>query len=366
MSISIRMSTQAGKFATQEQVASRRVFRLTLGVSLSLIFSQAINWPLSFIAPIFTMLVLGLPLPAPTLKAGVKFVLALMLPVYVGALILIPFIEHTHAIGILLITLALFASFYYSARGGSAIMGMFMTVGLTIIIAVGSVNLDALLAIINGLALGALSGILFVWVAHALLPELAMEPVQHAAPVKQAPPSAEAARKSAFRSLSVVLPLAIFFLFSSSSAAYIAIMIKVATMGQQANADDSHQMARTQIESTLWGGLAAIVAWQLMSIWPSLLMYSFVIVSSGLLFGPKIFVGKGMHPRASMWSYAFMTMIIVLAPALLDGLSADGASVAFYNRLLLFIFIAIYGSVVITVFDAFWSFDKKSQANNAV
>ncbi len=366
MSLSIGMFARKGEFATQEQVASRRIFRLTLGVSLSLIFSQAINWPLSFIAPIFTMLILGLPLPAPTLKAGFKFVLALLLPVYVGALILIPFIEHARAVGVLLITLALFASFYYSARGGSPIMGMFMTVGLTIIIAVGSVNLDALLAIVNGLALGALSGIIFVWVAHALLPELAMEPVQRVAPVKQALPSLEVARKSALRSLLMVLPLAIFFLFSSASASYVVIMIKVATMGQQANADDSHQMGRLQIESTLWGGLAAIVAWQLMSVWPSLLMYSLVIVLSGLLFGPRIFVGKGMHPRADMWSYAFMTMIIVLAPALLDGQSADGASMAFYSRLLLFVIIALYGSVVITVFDAFWPDNKESQASNAV
>jgi hypothetical protein len=312
------------------------------------------------------MLILGLPLPAPSLKAGLKFVLALLFPVYVGALILIPFVEHAHAVSILLITLALFASFYYSARGGSAIMGMFMTVGLTIIIAVGSVNLDALLAIINGLALGAISGMVFVWVAHAILPELVMEPVQGAARVKQAPPSAEAARKSALRSMLIVLPLAIFFLFSSSSTAYVAIMIKVATMGQQANSDDSHQMGRDQIESTLWGGLAAIVAWQLMSIWPSLLMYILVIIVSGLLFGPRIFAGKGMHPKASMWSYAFITMIIVLAPALLDGQSADGASMAFFSRLLLFVIIALYGLVVITVFDAFWPDNKESQASNAV
>ena len=195
MSDSSGSLARMGGFATKEQVASRRIFRLTLGVSLSLIFSQAINWPLSFIAPIFTMLVLGLPLPAPTLKLGLKFVLALLFPVYVGALILIPFVEHAHAVSILLITLVLFASFYYSARGGSAIMGMFMTVGLTIIIAVGSVNLDALLAIINGLALGAISGIVFVWVAHAILPELAMEPVQGAMRVKQAPPSGAACQR---------------------------------------------------------------------------------------------------------------------------------------------------------------------------
>ena len=34
--------------------------------------------------------------------------------------------------------LALFGSFYYTARGGSPIMGMFMTVGVTLVVTVGS------------------------------------------------------------------------------------------------------------------------------------------------------------------------------------------------------------------------------------
>ncbi len=350
--------SRVGLFATAEQVASRRILRLALGVTLSLLFSQAINWPMSFLAPVFTMFILALPLPAPSLTSGFKFVLALLLPVYAGAFILLPFLEYARLPGILLITLALFGCFYYTARGGSAIMGMFMTIGLTLIIAVGSVSIDALLLVMKGLWPGTIAGIAFVWVAHAVLPDLVTKPANRGVPIKPLRPSAKTARRSALRSLILVLPLAMFFLFSASSAAYVVIMIKVATMGQQANADTSHEMGRAQIESTLWGGLAAIIAWQLMSIWPSLLMYGLIISLSALLFGPRLFVGKGMHPKAGMWSYAFLTMIIVLAPALLDGPAADGAGSAFYSRLVLFVVIAIYGSITITVFDAFWPLEK--------
>jgi hypothetical protein len=343
---------------SSEQVASRRILRLTLGVMLSLLFSQAINWPLSFVAPILTMFILALPLPAPSLKGGLKFILALMLPVYVGTLLFIPFLEHARWAGVLLITLALFGSFYYSARGGSMIIGMFMTVGLTLIVAIGSVSIDALLSIIDGLWLGAIAGVAFVWLAHAFLPEQPVKSSKQGAPPKPTPPSAEAARRSALRSLAVILPIVIFFLFSNSSMAYVAIMIKVASMGQQANADISRKMGQSQIESTLWGGLGAIIAWQLMSVWPSLLMYCLVIALAGLLYGPRIFVGKGMHPKAGMWSYAFLTMIIVLAPALLDGQSADGAGAEFYSRLILFIVIALYGTLAVAVFDAFWPFKQ--------
>lgn len=287
------------------------------------------------------------------------FVLALMLPVYIGTLILIPILEHARWAGVLLMTLALFGSFYYSARGGSAIMGMFMTVGLTMIIAVGTVSIDALLFVTNGLLQGAIAGIGFVWIAHAFLPEPPVDVLKSASSSKPLLPSAGTATRRAFRSLVVVLPLAIFFMFSSSSMSYVVVMIKVASMGQQANADISRRMGREQIESTLWGGLAAIVGWQLMSIWPSLLMYSLMIVLAGLIFGQRIFSEKGLQARAGMWSYAFLTMIVVLAPALLDGQSADGAGAAFYSRLLLFVVIAIYGTLAVAVFDAFWPFKHK-------
>ena len=152
----------------------------------------------------------------------------------------------------------------------------------------------------------------------------------------------------------IVLPVALVFLFSSASASYLIAMVKVATMGQQANLDSSRTVGRSMLLSTLIGGIGAILAWQILSIWPSLLIYTLVLLLFALLIGPKIFQGAGMHPKGSMWSYAYLTLIIVLAPAVTDGLGSDGASSAFYTRLFLFIVIAIYGSTVVAVFDAFW------------
>jgi hypothetical protein len=141
-------------------------------------------------------------------------------------------------------------------------------------------------------------------------------------------------------------------------------MIKVASMGQQASADNSKEMGRSMFESTFWGGIGAIIAWQVLSIWPSLLMYILIIGLAALLFGPRIFQKAGMHPKFSMWSYAFLTMVVILAPALLDGQNGSDASTAFYTRLLLFMGIAIYGSVAVTVFDAFWPSKSEKNHNN--
>ena len=352
---------QTGQAAnTGMDIANRRILRLALGTALSMAFSQLVNWPLSFIAAVFTMFLLAVPLPAPTLKSGLKFVLALVIPAYAGMLLL-PFLEHARWAGILLVTLALFGSFYYSARGGSAVMGMFMTLGITVVVTVGSVSSELMLAVVNGIAVGAAAGITFVAIAHALLPDIPVPPssTSRKPPSPPPKPSPAVARKNAFRSLAVVLPLVIIFLFISSSISYVAIMIKVSSMGQQANAQASRAMGRQQLESTIWGGIGAVIAFQVMSIWSSLLLFCLLIGLACLVYGRGIFQGPGMHPKGGMWSYALLTMIIVLTPAVLDAQGSGDASAAFYTRLMLFVVIAIYGTLSVAVFDAFWR-DKKN------
>jgi hypothetical protein len=130
-------------------------------------------------------------------------------------------------------------------------------------------------------------------------------------------------------------------------------MIKVASMGQQASLDHTRDAAKSLLVSTLLGGLAAIIAWQLLSIYTSVLLYSLLVTLCGLIFGPRIFKGPGMHPAGATWSYAYLTMIVVLAPAVLDGQTGDSANAAFWGRLLMFMGASLYGVVAVYVFDLF-------------
>ena len=74
---------------------------------------------------------------------------------------------------------------------------------------------------------------------------------------------------------------------------------------------------------------------------------------AGLLFGSKIFKGEAISPKASMWSYAFLTTICLIGPAVMDSQGGSNATAAFWTRLGLFIVIAVYGTTAVTVFDAF-------------
>jgi hypothetical protein len=347
-------------------LAARRILRLALGTALCLMCSQALDWPLAFIAPVLTLFILGLPLPAPGIRSGLVLILALLAPMTAG-LALLPFLMHARWAGILLTALALFYSFYYTARGGSAALGSFMTMGLTLVVTIGSVNGDVLVVLIKALGINAVIGVAFVWVAHALLPDPPVEAAAAAGPPPAAAKTEPAdAQRNALRSLLVVLPLVLAFLFMSASPSYTVVMIKVASMGQQASADDSKHMGRSLLTSTIWGGVGAIAAWYLLSIWPSLVLYTLLTALAGLLFGRRIFNGQAVHRDFSTWSYAFLTMIVILAPAVLDSPISSGAGTAFWSRLLLFVVIAVYGTVAVAVFDAFWpareTLDRRSSA----
>lgn len=337
-------------------IASVRILRMALGTALCMLFSQIVNWPMSFIAPVLTMFILALPLPALNLSSGVKFILVFVVAIYAGLLFL-PFMLNQRMVGILLLALALYHSFYFTARGGSPVIGAFATVGLALVTSIGTVSVDAVLQLSGGLSIGAVVGVLFVWAAYGILPDSLARPEAAAAPrakTQSEKPDLAAARRSAWRALIIVMPIILWFLLSSASTSYAAFLIKVASMGQQASVDQTRQVARSLLTSTIIGGVAAIIAWQVLSIWPSLIMYILLIGLAGLVMGSRIFSGQGMHPAGSTWSYGFLTMIVVLAPAVLDTQSGAAAGSAFWSRLEMFIWATIYGTGAVFVFDTLW------------
>ena len=334
-------------------IANKRVLRLALGTALSLWISQAVGWSISYIAPVITMFLLAMPIARPKAKFFVVVILAVVVSVY-GSFLFLPLLLHQKAVGFLLLALALFHSFYFSAKGGAAVVSTLVTIGLAMTVAVGSVSVDALVAVAAGLTIGAVVGVFVAFLSHALLPD---PPLENQGESKKDAPTAiplAIARRNAMRALAIVLPITLWFLVSVASASNMAVMIKVAAMGQEAANQKARDAAKSLIMSTLIGGIGAVIAWNVLRIWPSLTLYTLLIALAGLLFGPRIFAGRGLQPNGPTWSYAFLTLIVVLAPAVLDGDFGSSADARFYDRLWMFVWATLYGVGAIFLFEVFW------------
>ena len=323
------------------------MLRMALGTALSLCVSNMAGWDMAYIAPVVTSVVLALPKPSPGIGGCIKLFLALVVATYSG-FVLLPPLLHQPLAGLMLLALAFFYAFHAAARGAPAAIATLITLGLTLVIAVGSVSVDALVMAAENVALNAATGVAFVWIAFAILPDPTTGDEAHAAPDPALPVHPV---RSALRSLAVILPVAVWMLMSSASAANVGFMMKVATMGQQASVGDARAAARSLIISTLVGGAAAIVGWQLLQIWPSLILFTLIIAMAGLLFGRRIFSGTGLRDDAATWSYAFLTMLLILGPAVLDGIGGSPAGAKFFDRLWMFTGATVYGVGAVFVFD---------------
>ena len=219
--------------------------------------------------------------------------------------------------GILLLLLVCFGAFYFSARGGNQVLGTFVIMGLAVVTAVGSDSIDAVLAIKQG-------------VGGECRPGHGFHLARTCSVAGQRPATRtrEAEGRGAHRLIwrcampgratVITFPIMVFFLLLPGSSAYIAVMIKTSSMAQQAEATQSKAAAKSLLLSTAIGGLAAVVMWNVLSIWPSVLIYSLLVVLGGLILGRRIFQGPAVHPQFATMSYAYLTMLVIIGPAVMD------------------------------------------------
>ncbi|MDH3915177.1 MAG: DUF2955 domain-containing protein [Chromatiales bacterium] len=340
----------------------RRALRLATGTTLALLFGELAGWNAAFLSAVLAATILALPFPAPTLKAGFSFVLMLAVSLGIGLLLLVPIHEWPFA-GVILIGLGLFGIFHYAARGGNPIIAGFMGLGLAVVPALGSESVTAAVLITASLVKSGASCMLFVWIAYAIFPEphetkaqlAAMRAAKAAAPK----PDPRAAVFAALRALFVTFPVLLYFLMAPETSKYMVVLIKSMTLGQQANVGGSAQAARSMLLSTLIGGLAALLIWVTLRIWPSLIVYVLGILIASLFLGRRVFAGKGLAADGPMWSYALVTLLVILGPAVAP---TSTANFQFSLRIFLMLVVTVYGIGAMFLFDLFSGQRKRTAA----
>jgi hypothetical protein len=73
---------------------------------------------------------------------------------------------------------------------------------------------------------------------------------------------------------------------------------------------------------------------------------------AGLFMGRRIFAGAGLGADAATWSYGYLTMIVILAPAVADSAMGTAAGAGFVSRLLMFVCATIYAVAAVYITNA--------------
>ena len=320
------------------------MFRLGATVALALAVAYALKLPLAFIAPLFALMLAAPPKPPMGPKGLFALVVVILLSLGLG-LVLIPLLQKYPVVAVLLVALGLYLSAYLSVHKGKALLGAFLTIGFTLISAAGMVDFALATTLIQSLVSGMIVAVICQWLVYPWFPEDAAPASQPTAPGA----STENSNWVALRSTLIVLP--VYLLALTNPLAYLAIIMKAVSLGQQSSLVDARSAGRELLGSTFLGGCFAIAFWMMLGVQTNLWMFFLLMLLFSVYFASRIYqVIKSRFP-ASYWINVGMTMLILLGPAVEDSDSGKDVYSAFMVRMGLFIAVTLYAWLAVYLLE---------------
>ena len=294
----------------------RKGLRIALAVSLGFTWAVASGAIIPFLGPLFAaQFLIGSARPLPVGKAVGMLVLVL----FVGSILQWVTAATSERPMVLLPLLGLFffACFHAQAagRGGPATF-LLLVVGIMVpllTILHRDLGTSALALLAHGIG----SGILLMWLAHAIIPDTG---ISEAAPVASAVHPRPAARAAA--DAIILLLIVTVCLAKDEWATAMVIPITVASIQTQLDVSAGARASIGLVLVNLIGGIAASLAFVLLQVRPSLLSMFVLVLLAGLIFGGRAALSSA---TARVYAGALTTFLLIFGAGVspLPGTAAE-------------------------------------------
>jgi hypothetical protein len=314
-----------------------QTLRLAFGVWAAIAVAYGMAWQLSFIAPLFATIFLLFPVWIGW-KMAVRLLVRLSFSLLLGIMISEVFLDFP-VICILLYGLLFFFIYYNDTPSAPPFAAMFMTLGITIVPMMGlsGAGLPHFIAMALFINMGV--GLVFAWLFHTLIPNsLAQQSIQAPPGKKPAPlplPPREERIRLALTSTIVALTAVVIF-FSLNLVAYAFAMIQICFMVGESSTNASVQALKANALACCIGGVAIIIAFNLLVAVPT---YPFLLALTLLftLFFSRQMFGGGKLAKA--YISGLTTFLVLLGTStMVDKV----ASTNFYLRIAQILFAGLF------------------------
>ena len=325
-------------------LASRRVFRLSLAISLTLAAAYGFGISLPFVAPIFALVLTSNPGPPMRLKTLIGLLVLVMITMGVG-LLMVPVLIDYPMVGLMIVAVGLYLSIDLSVNRGKGAAGLFLTMGLTLITAAGVMQFEAAQMVTLALLKGIIFAVVSQRIAHIVFPE-------DSVPGSGTPPPTQDKSSSnwtAARTTLIVFP--VYFLGLVDPASYLPIILKAVSLGQQSSGMQARNAGRELLYSTFLGGCFAILFWFALKIEPNLFMFFMWMLFFCIYFAAKFYRVLETRFPPSLWSNVVITMLILVGPAVADSDSGKDVYMAFAVRMSLFVLVSVYAWAAVVILE---------------
>ncbi|HDS1757856.1 hypothetical protein BLX42_01245 [Pseudomonas sp. SG-MS2] len=321
-----------------------RALRLALGVALCLVASFGLGLPVPILAPVFAVLLLAMrsePLP---IKAAPMLAILVLLSCGSG-LLLIPLLRHAPVSGVLLVGVGVFLVLRYALKGGNGLLANLLVVGLTMIAAAGTSDFTLALMVVEAMAKGMLLAVLGTALAHVLVPEPADAPAQPAPPL----PDRADVGWIALRATLIVMPA--FLLALIAPDAFMPLIMKAVSLGQQAGETRARHASRELIGSTVLAGVLAMLMWAALSVFVHVWMFFLWVLLFTLWQGRRLYRVVSTRHSPAYWVSCLTTLLILLGQSVQDSAAGQDVYRAFAVRMALFLAVSLYASALLIWLD---------------
>jgi Protein of unknown function (DUF2955) len=325
-------------------------FRIALAAAAGFTLGELAGWDFPFLPSLIAVQLLSARGPF-DLKRAVGFVLLMAIGCGVSLFISLAFADRPLNL-VVVIGLLIFLEFLALAKGQAAAAIFLITTSFVPLMAVSSLELAY--ALVHDLVVGSILALLLVFLVNALIPVRAASRPEGGPKTVDEPMPVIAA----LANTGVLMSLFVFFMGTGTPTSIIVIMVTAITILQQ-SAVAGGNAAFGLIVGNVAGGVAATVAYLLVSLLPAPAFLFIVVLFFGLVFGAKIAGGGAMAPIYTVGAATFLTVLgLGLSP-----LPQDSGTI-FFSRVMTVIVASLYTIGVASVLR--WLLIERPFAHNQI
>lgn len=311
-----------------EQV-QRRILRFTVGVTISVFIAAWINWPLAFVAPVFTAKFL---IDKPNLhkETVYELLLALVATMVLGLLLSRGITQYPIPL-LVLVGLMMLWGYYLFVDPKWNLFATILLIAVLMLpfMAISNPGVSVLLA--SGLATSGVVSVLIFALVHIYFPEPKSDFSGFAAP----PLDCQQRWYAAFRAMIISYPVVCFFFIFQISEALLTMMF-IALLSLMITAEKSVKLSAFLVISNGIGGLLAIAAFSILAIVPNIVFYSLFIGLVAIFMARKIYT---VPEKAPIFATAFSTLLVLIGSTLMSSGDIDSNTLI---RIVQLVMIGVY------------------------
>ena len=312
------------------------LLRFSVGISASFVVGEALEWTPSFLAAMFTAVLLANLPVSPPFKVGIVLIGVTALSA-AFAFVMSSLLLGTPTILFGAVGLVVLVALYTMAKGKAALPMTLLLMCVSTVPVVAMVAPAYADVLPTALARGMAVAMVTVWLMHAVWPEV-LPPVRPPPPVVHASPVTMALLGSA-----IILPLILAYLLFGLADA-MPVLITTVLLVATFEVEQGSAAGTTRVVGNLIGGFMGLAAYLLLGIAPSLVVLGLLVFLIALVTGPHVFRG-GMTGATALMTCN--SALIILGLAMMNPNSSAGL---WGTRLLLFTLAWVFAVAMMILF----------------